>query len=102
MLCSEFVVFVFGSLAPSITLYNICTSVTSDDQRFYPTSPLKDYTSAPGRRRRSQSAGVRFKDASLKGEDVRNGDKLTINQCHLLLSCSVSKCPQEGTLHQNH
>ncbi|XP_031143922.2 centrosomal protein of 128 kDa isoform X1 [Sander lucioperca] len=42
----------------------------SDDQRFYPTSPLKDYTSAPGRRRRSQSAGVRFKDASLKGEDI--------------------------------
>ncbi|XP_078130958.1 centrosomal protein of 128 kDa isoform X3 [Sander vitreus] len=42
----------------------------SDGQRFYPTSPLKDYTSTPGRRRRSQSAGVRFKDASLKGEDI--------------------------------
>ncbi|XP_028460410.1 centrosomal protein of 128 kDa [Perca flavescens] len=42
----------------------------SDGQRFYPTSPLKDYTGTPGRRRRSQSAGVRFKDASLKGEDI--------------------------------
>ncbi|KAL7387757.1 hypothetical protein ABVT39_000460 [Epinephelus coioides] len=42
----------------------------SDGQRFFPTSPLRDYTSTPGRRRRSQSAGVRFKDASLSGEDV--------------------------------
>ncbi|XP_034756070.1 centrosomal protein of 128 kDa isoform X2 [Etheostoma cragini] len=42
----------------------------SDGQRFYPTSPLKDYTGTPGRRRRSQSASVRFKDASLKGEDI--------------------------------
>uniref|UniRef100_UPI0037E9C0E8 centrosomal protein of 128 kDa n=1 Tax=Semicossyphus pulcher TaxID=241346 RepID=UPI0037E9C0E8 len=42
----------------------------SDGQRFYPTSPLRDYTSTPVRRRRSQSAGVRFKDASLSGEDI--------------------------------
>ncbi|KAK5880399.1 hypothetical protein CesoFtcFv8_023431 [Champsocephalus esox] len=42
----------------------------SDDQRFFPTSPLKDYTSTPDRTRRSQSAGVRFKDASLPGEDI--------------------------------
>ncbi|XP_026174921.1 centrosomal protein of 128 kDa isoform X10 [Mastacembelus armatus] len=41
-----------------------------EDQRFYPTSPLRDYTGTPGRRRRSQSAGVRFKDASLTGEDI--------------------------------
>ncbi|KAM3860917.1 centrosomal protein of 128 kDa [Diretmus argenteus] len=42
----------------------------SDGQRFYPTSPLKDYAGVPGRRRRSQSATVRFRDASLTGEDV--------------------------------
>ncbi|XP_074540992.1 centrosomal protein of 128 kDa isoform X2 [Halichoeres trimaculatus] len=42
----------------------------SDGQRFFPTSPLKDYTSTPQRRRRSQSAGVRFKDSSLTEEDV--------------------------------
>eukprot|EP00064_Thunnus_orientalis_P016322 superscaffoldBa00003206_g16386 len=44
----------------------------SDGQRFYPTSPLRDYTGTPGRRRRSQSASVRFKDASLTGEDIHN------------------------------
>uniref|UniRef100_UPI003AAFCB4E centrosomal protein of 128 kDa-like n=1 Tax=Centroberyx gerrardi TaxID=166262 RepID=UPI003AAFCB4E len=42
----------------------------SDDQRFYPTSPLKDYAGPPGRRRRSQSATVRFKDASVAGDDI--------------------------------
>ncbi|XP_029902904.1 centrosomal protein of 128 kDa [Myripristis murdjan] len=42
----------------------------SDSQRFYPTSPLKDYTGAPGRRRRSHSATVRFKDASRTGDDI--------------------------------
>ncbi|KAM4633760.1 centrosomal protein of 128 kDa [Polymixia lowei] len=44
----------------------------SDCQRFYPTSPLKDYPGAPGRRRRSQSATVHFKDASLTGEDMHS------------------------------
>ncbi|KAM9338959.1 centrosomal protein of 128 kDa [Symphorus nematophorus] len=42
----------------------------SDEQRFNPTSPLRNYTSTPGRRRRSHSASVRFKDASLTGEDI--------------------------------
>ncbi|XP_063352617.1 centrosomal protein of 128 kDa-like isoform X1 [Pelmatolapia mariae] len=42
----------------------------SEGQRFYPTSPLKDYTSPPGRRRRSQSANVRFKDTSLEGDGI--------------------------------
>ncbi|KAF3702623.1 Centrosomal protein of 128 kDa [Channa argus] len=41
-----------------------------EGQRFYPTSPLRDYRGTPGRRRRSQSAGVRFKDTSLSEEDV--------------------------------
>ncbi|XP_076613185.1 centrosomal protein of 128 kDa [Chaetodon auriga] len=44
----------------------------SDGQRFYPTSPLRDYTATPGRRRRSQSASVRFKDANLTGEDIHS------------------------------
>ncbi|CAJ1077241.1 centrosomal protein of 128 kDa isoform X1 [Xyrichtys novacula] len=43
----------------------------SDGQRFYPTSPLRDYTSTP-RRRRSQSAGVRFRETSLTGEDIHS------------------------------
>ncbi|KAM7368186.1 hypothetical protein PAMP_014432 [Pampus punctatissimus] len=42
----------------------------SDGQRFYPTSPLKDYTATPGRRRRSRSASVRFRDASRTGDDI--------------------------------
>ncbi|XP_034018593.1 centrosomal protein of 128 kDa-like [Thalassophryne amazonica] len=42
----------------------------SDGQRFYPTSPLRDYVGAPGRRRRSQSASVHFKDSTLTGEDI--------------------------------
>ncbi|XP_030262141.1 centrosomal protein of 128 kDa isoform X2 [Sparus aurata] len=45
----------------------------SDSQRFYPTSPLRDYTSTPVRRRRSQSAGVRFKETreeTAAGEDI--------------------------------
>ncbi|XP_031728653.1 centrosomal protein of 128 kDa isoform X2 [Anarrhichthys ocellatus] len=42
----------------------------SDGQRFYPTSPLKDYTGTPGRSRRSQSASVRFKDASLSADNI--------------------------------
>lgn len=44
----------------------------SEGQRFYPTSPLKDYSGSPRRRRRSQSANVHFKDRSGTGEDVRN------------------------------
>ncbi|XP_069559232.1 centrosomal protein of 128 kDa [Brachyistius frenatus] len=42
----------------------------SEGQRVYPTSPLRDYTGTPGRRRRSQSASVRFKDTSLAGDDT--------------------------------
>ncbi|XP_040921070.1 centrosomal protein of 128 kDa [Toxotes jaculatrix] len=44
----------------------------SEGQRFYPTSPLRDYTGTQGRKRRSQSAGVRFKDTSLTGEDLHS------------------------------
>ncbi|XP_044024462.1 centrosomal protein of 128 kDa-like isoform X3 [Siniperca chuatsi] len=56
--------------ASASTLHTSDLEACSDGQRFYPTSPLRDYTGTPGRRRRSQSASVRFKDASLKGEDV--------------------------------
>ncbi|XP_067338578.1 centrosomal protein of 128 kDa isoform X2 [Channa argus] len=45
-----------------------------EGQRFYPTSPLRDYRGTPGRRRRSQSAGVRFKDTSLSEEDRISDD----------------------------
>lgn len=48
------------------------SSGISEDQRFYPTSPLRDYSGSPRRRRRSQSANVHFKDRSGTGEDVRN------------------------------
>lgn len=49
-------------------------SNVSDGQRFYPTSPRRDYTDAAHRRtrRRSHSACVRFKDARGTEEDVRN------------------------------
>ncbi|XP_023203685.1 centrosomal protein of 128 kDa isoform X2 [Xiphophorus maculatus] len=36
----------------------------SEEKRFHPTSPLKDYDGSPKGRRRSQSAGVRFKDST--------------------------------------
>lgn len=50
-----------------------CYPNFSDGQRFYPTSPLKDYTDTTRRRRRrSHSACVRFKDARATEEDVRN------------------------------
>ncbi|XP_029133075.2 centrosomal protein of 128 kDa isoform X1 [Labrus bergylta] len=42
----------------------------SEGQRFYPTSPLRDYTSTPRRTRRSQSASVRFREANRTGEDI--------------------------------
>ncbi|KAM9798347.1 LOW QUALITY PROTEIN: centrosomal protein of 128 kDa, partial [Neosynchiropus ocellatus] len=42
----------------------------SDGKRFLPTSPLRDYATSPGRRRRSHSAGVRFKNSSLPEEDI--------------------------------
>ncbi|XP_057679141.1 centrosomal protein of 128 kDa-like isoform X3 [Corythoichthys intestinalis] len=41
----------------------------SDGRHVKPTSPLKDYTRIPGRRR-SHSASVRFKNSSLSGEDI--------------------------------
>ncbi|CAB1447574.1 unnamed protein product [Pleuronectes platessa] len=45
----------------------------SEGQRFYPTSPLRDYTGSTGRRKRSQSAGVRFKkDATRKGDGIHS------------------------------
>nr|XP_043905052.1 centrosomal protein of 128 kDa-like isoform X2 [Solea senegalensis] len=40
--------------------------------RFYPTSPLKDYTGTATRRRRSQSVGVRFNDVSMAEEDIHS------------------------------
>jgi len=57
--------------ALSLTLYDLCPSVIPEGQRFSPTSPLRDDSGPPGRRRRSQSASVRFKDAGLSADDVR-------------------------------
>lgn len=74
--------------------------VISDAQRFYPTSPLRDYTGTTGRRRRSHSACVRFKDARATEEDVRM-QRPTLNQCHLLLSC-IFRLLQEGTPSEEH
>ncbi|XP_061843028.1 centrosomal protein of 128 kDa-like isoform X2 [Nerophis lumbriciformis] len=44
----------------------------SDGQHLHPTSPLRDYTGAPGRRRRtrSHSANVRFKNSNVSGDDI--------------------------------
>lgn len=68
-----------------------CMLVISEGQRFYPTSPLKDYTSPPGRRRRSQSANVRFKETSLEGDGVRNNRPASA-------SFTFSILPLEGIL----
>ncbi|XP_046878102.1 centrosomal protein of 128 kDa-like [Hypomesus transpacificus] len=47
---------------------------SSEGQRFYPTSPLKDYGSSEwaGGRRRSRSATVRFCSPRQAGEDIHN------------------------------
>ncbi|XP_061890372.1 centrosomal protein of 128 kDa-like isoform X2 [Entelurus aequoreus] len=44
----------------------------SDGQHLHPTSPLRDYTGTPGRRRRtrSHSANVRFKNSNVSGDDI--------------------------------
>ncbi|XP_041832259.1 centrosomal protein of 128 kDa isoform X2 [Melanotaenia boesemani] len=42
----------------------------SEGQCSYPTSPLKEYPGTSGKKRRSQSASVRFKDPGLPGEDI--------------------------------
>ncbi|KAM8832560.1 centrosomal protein of 128 kDa isoform 2-T3 [Spinachia spinachia] len=42
----------------------------SDRQHFYPPSPLRGYVGSPRRRRRSQSASVRFKDNSLSEDEI--------------------------------
>ncbi|XP_061742859.1 centrosomal protein of 128 kDa-like isoform X2 [Nerophis ophidion] len=44
----------------------------SDGQHLHPTSPLRDYTGAPGRRRRtrSHSANVRFKNSNVSVDDI--------------------------------
>ena len=75
-----------------------CLSVISDGQRFYPTSPLRDYTGSPARRKRSQSAGVRFKkDATRTGDGVSSAHRPTANQC-CLLPCHFRKLTQEEKL----
>uniref|UniRef100_A0A3Q2FJ21 Centrosomal protein 128 n=1 Tax=Cyprinodon variegatus TaxID=28743 RepID=A0A3Q2FJ21_CYPVA len=56
------------------------------EQRFYPTSPLRDYSSSPGRRRRSQSAGVRFKDSNLAADNIH-----TVHQTLRDLRCDQQR-----------
>ncbi|XP_047244009.1 centrosomal protein of 128 kDa-like isoform X4 [Girardinichthys multiradiatus] len=58
----------------------------SEGQRFYPTSPLRDYTGSPRRRRRSQSAGVRFKDSNLAADNVH-----TVHQTLRDLRCDQQR-----------
>ncbi|XP_015238758.1 PREDICTED: centrosomal protein of 128 kDa isoform X3 [Cyprinodon variegatus] len=58
----------------------------SEEQRFYPTSPLRDYSSSPGRRRRSQSAGVRFKDSNLAADNIH-----TVHQTLRDLRCDQQR-----------
>ncbi|XP_038140986.1 centrosomal protein of 128 kDa-like isoform X1 [Cyprinodon tularosa] len=58
----------------------------SEEQRFYPTSPLRDYSSSPGRRRRSQSAGVRFKDSNLAADKIH-----TVHQTLRDLRCDQQR-----------
>uniref|UniRef100_A0A672ZBT0 Centrosomal protein 128 n=1 Tax=Sphaeramia orbicularis TaxID=375764 RepID=A0A672ZBT0_9TELE len=63
--------FIICMLVSKTKPYNICMFGSPDGQRFFPTSPLRDYGSTPGRRRRrSQSASVHFKDTSMSKEDI--------------------------------
>ncbi|CAN9507647.1 unnamed protein product [Ophioblennius macclurei] len=64
-----------GNLSASASASTLHTSDMdpcsgSEERRFVPTSPLKDYTSPPGRRRRSRSASVRFKDSGMTVDEV--------------------------------
>ncbi|XP_075904452.1 centrosomal protein of 128 kDa isoform X2 [Nelusetta ayraudi] len=64
----------------------------SDGQRFYPTSPLRDYTDTARRRtrRRSHSACVRFKDARATEEDTH-----TVHQSLRDLRCDQQRLSQD-------
>ncbi|XP_068609992.1 centrosomal protein of 128 kDa [Brachionichthys hirsutus] len=63
-----------GASASASTLHSsdLDADSGSDGQRFYPTSPLKDYTSTPRSRRRSRSASVHFKDTSQTADDIHS------------------------------
>lgn len=69
--------FLFPVCSLSFCSRDMCNVIqnVSDGRRFRPTSPLRDYTDASRRRRRSRtrshSACVRFKDAGATEEDVR-------------------------------
>ncbi|XP_043962614.1 centrosomal protein of 128 kDa isoform X2 [Gambusia affinis] len=53
----------------------------SEEKRFYPTSPLKDYGGGPKGRRRSQSAGVRFRDSAQAADDIHSVHQTLRNLC---------------------
>uniref|UniRef100_A0A3Q2SVA3 Centrosomal protein 128 n=1 Tax=Fundulus heteroclitus TaxID=8078 RepID=A0A3Q2SVA3_FUNHE len=60
-----------GSSASTLHTSDLEACSGSEGQRFYPTSPLRDYPDGPRRRRRrSQSAGVRFEDSSQAADKV--------------------------------
>uniref|UniRef100_A0A3P9BE55 Centrosomal protein 128 n=1 Tax=Maylandia zebra TaxID=106582 RepID=A0A3P9BE55_9CICH len=75
-----------SSSASTLHTSDLEASSGSEGQRFYPTSPLKDYTSPPGRRRRSQSANVRFKETSLEGDSIH-----TLHQSMRDLRCDQQR-----------
>lgn len=78
---TKFLAFLFE--CEYLVIYYMHTSGISDGQRFYPSSPLRDYANTPGRRRRSKSASVRFKNTSPSGEDVRTNHRATC-YCHVV------------------
>ncbi|KAF7667018.1 hypothetical protein LDENG_00081530 [Lucifuga dentata] len=63
-------------------------SGSDGQQRFVPSSPLKEYR--PGRRRRSQSATVHFQDANPLGEDIH-----TLHQRLRDLQCGQQRLSDE-------
>ena len=75
-----------------------------EGQRFYPTSPLKEYPGSSVRRRRSHSASVRFKDTKLSTEDVSERPPqeslLSITAGRPLVFRSSQEPPQEAALYQ--
>nr|XP_015803718.2 centrosomal protein of 128 kDa isoform X1 [Nothobranchius furzeri] len=75
-----------GSSASTLHTSDLESRSESEGQRFYPTSPLRDYS-----RRRSRSANVRFKDPSLAGQDVKGPDIHSFHQTLRDLHCGQQR-----------
>ena len=80
------------SICVHMTESFFCLRFMQDGHRYYPTSPLRDYTgSEMAGRRRSRSATVRFRDTGKKEERVRDPTLLLGLSLNFILSHSLLK-----------